>query len=316
MKINGRYFKKGLCLVIIVLFVGASIIPTAISENEQKTSPEGIMANKWYVKEGGDDSNGGTGWNNAWRNISHAVKHSDAGDKIRVGDGNYYENVIITKTLILEGNRTVEDEGSIINGESVGFLILGDKAEGTRISSFTIIDSIIAGILILDSTYILINHTTIKSNRYGIKAYSSNDFDIIENLIIENKYAFYMETSQDCEINGNHIIGGTFGIDFEECEDFFISNNHLEDIPLEYIFFTHSGKEDVMKIRKNNFINNSENKIIFWIDSKCEWEKNYWRGSGSYRVWGLNHIGQSEIRFPWFQVDDDPSEYEHNIPIP
>jgi len=317
-----RLIRKGWCFAIILFFVGASIIPlTGISIEIRKTSKVTTLNSCDLIVD--DDFNESTpGWGiTHFNRIQDAVDEAQEGWKICVYDGTYDEGVVITKKLTLEGNRTVEDDGSIINGESVGFIILGNNAKETEIRGFTIINSAIAGILILDSENIKIEHNTIKLTKYGIKSYSciGDNFAIIENLIIENTYGIYMESSIKCEIRGNHIKNSKHGIDLLECENFFIYSNHLEDIPMWDIYIKDSGNEKAMEIRGNNIINNSGDLKfdITWVDSKNEWTDNYWsdyKGFGPYRIWGWIHIGPLPLL--WFQVDDDPSEIIHDIPVP
>lgn len=309
MKINQRNFKKGWCFAIIFLFVGASVIPTAMSGNEQKTSTDVLMANTWYVKEGGDDSNGGTGWNDAWRNISYAVGNSLVKDldTIRVGVGNYTENVVIGKQLTLEGNHSAV---CIVDGGGVGN-VLGLSTSGIQVTGFTITNSGPlngAGIFGYYCSDSVISFNIIENNHRGIWFYYGSGNQIINNVIQDNSWGVYLNGVNEYYVEDNWIVNNTHaGVVIEDGQYCDILRNEISEnykwggLLLYYSFFN--------EVRGNNFINNGDEDGSDHIpgrESRASLGDNYYEPRKPinlgyifhiYVVWGHRH---------WFQFPDLP----------
>jgi len=210
---NDFYVNKGLVISIILLFVGASIVPSVMSEDELKTPAVTTMQTIWYVKEGGNNSNGGTNWGDTWRDINYAINNTSVvdGDTIMVGDGTYYENVIVDKTLVIEGNGS---SISIIYGNGA-WSVVTIEAPTVTIQKFTIQNSgsdyaVHAGIKINNSKNAKIYYNTISSNPgNGILIVGSgpgDDKNRIQNNLISNNYdGISIDSSNHNEIYQNII---------------------------------------------------------------------------------------------------------------
>ena len=79
------YFRKELVLVIIILFVGASVVPMVMGTN-------GSII---YVDDGGAD----------YICIQDAIDNAADGDTIYVFNRTYNENIVIDKTIYLIGEN-------------------------------------------------------------------------------------------------------------------------------------------------------------------------------------------------------------------
>ena len=102
-------FRKGIIIGIILLFVGASVVPSTGME-EKSTIGRAIF----YV--------GGSGPGN-YTTIQAAINDANSGDTVFVYNGTYHENVVITKNnIILKGedkNNTIIDA----SGGGIGLAI-------------------------------------------------------------------------------------------------------------------------------------------------------------------------------------------------
>ena len=75
-------------------------------------SAEECSGETWYV----DDSGGGD-----FTKIQEAIDEANDGDLIRVWEGEYYENVIVNKTVSLIGNGSAD---TIIDGGGSGDVVI------------------------------------------------------------------------------------------------------------------------------------------------------------------------------------------------
>lgn len=202
--------RKWLAIGIILLFAGISIIP-ATAENIGKQSS--TRGNWLYV--------GGTGPRN-FTKIQDAINDASEGDTVFVYaySSPYYENVIVNKSINMIG----EDKNTTaINGKRIDDSIW-IKASFVNVSGFSILNSstedMHAGITVIEKkswepddppwlTNIRISDCIIKSNRCGIRFYSSH-FGTISSCIINDNpsCSIYIISSSyiivnDCEINHN-----------------------------------------------------------------------------------------------------------------
>ncbi len=64
---------------------------------------------KFYVSNGGDDSNGDGSYANPFATIQHAINQADNNDSVVVMDGTYFENLIIENKTITLGSLYLDD---------------------------------------------------------------------------------------------------------------------------------------------------------------------------------------------------------------
>jgi parallel beta-helix repeat protein len=203
--------QKGIVIGVILLFIGSSVIPIT-AQNVEKLFPT-TRGNWLYV--------GGSGPGNYTR-IQDAIDDASNGDTVFVyaASSPYYENVIVNKSINLMG----EDKNTtIINGKRIDDSIW-IKASFVNVSGFTILNSstedMHAGITVIEKkswepddppwlANICISDCIIKSNRCGIRFYSSHRGNISSCVINDNpSCSIYIISSSyvnvnDCVINHN-----------------------------------------------------------------------------------------------------------------
>jgi len=173
-------FRKYLVMGLIVLFIGASVLPN-ISGNSTTYFKPMILGNWLYV--------GGSGEGNyTW--IQDAVDNASPGDTIYVYSGIYEENLFIeTNSLSLIGE---DKEATIIIGNGNKHTILVELTKDVSITGFSITteseESVYGGIFISNSKNTLIQNNIIFENGQGINCKDSISFNISNNKIFNNWY--------------------------------------------------------------------------------------------------------------------------------
>ncbi len=152
---------------------------------------------------------GGFGPGN-YSTIQAAIDNASAGDIIYVWDGEYIENITITKTITLIGNGTAS---TIINGNGTDDVVT-ITASWTNITGFKINGSgninTDAGIRVNSANYVHINNINCSNNRYGMLFYNS-DYCMINNNNVSSNYfngiALHYSENNTVENNFNHYNG-------------------------------------------------------------------------------------------------------------
>ena len=221
--------RNGLVLGIILLFVGAGVVP-GISSNIKKMSVSKDIDNI-YVDDDYNESTPGWGYNH-FDSTPDAVDAVDENGTVNVNNGTYYENVAVDKTIDLIGENR---ENTIIDGGGSGDVVY-ITADRVNISGFTIQNSgsewgaIDAGVSI-SSNYGNVSVNNIINNNFGINlennSYSNN---IMRNDIVNNKACgIYTIGSIDNTIAENDISdqwnGDGISLSFYSNGNIVIENN-------------------------------------------------------------------------------------------
>ena len=195
-----RLFRKELVLIIIILFVGASVVPMVMGTN-------GSII---YV-----DDDGGADYTC----IQDAIDNAADGDTIYVFNGTYNENIVIDKTIYLIGENR---DSTIINGA-------GDKiavhfipgSEGSNISGFKIINHNEWGI------YVKYNENA----PADITIYENNFYDCFGPIRVEdvNRVYIFDNRIENC---GHTIIDDCNVFEIRNCV--FTNNWHSQTIYLNW----------------------------------------------------------------------------------
>ena len=285
-----------------------------------------------------DDDNTGGPWDgskiNPFKTISKAIDEAYEGWTIYVKNGTYNENIVIDKTINLDGENK---ENTIINGNFNGNVVYVQAPE-VRISGLTIKNSgkkrLDSGIrtLSLDSN-LTIKDCIIKDNDVGIYL-NCMDFDtypksyniIKNNTIKENNVGIFSMWVHNNEIVNNNISNNYLhGIEMESTKYSNIKNNLITNNKKHGIYLHGSSDENNIvlnnfnkndigiklkevkktKINNNNFI---ENDIHATFDQSIfnNWNKNYWEGWQKilpYPIKGtITNYGILFYNFDWFPV--------------
>jgi len=193
--------NKSLAVVILVLFLGISVIPEVISDNPS-------FGKTIYV----DDDNIEGPWDGTqehpYQHIQDAIDTAIDGDTVYVYGGTYFENVIVDKSIELTGedkNTTVVDAG----GENDTVLV---TANGATIRSFT-----------------LRNSGDLWSQDAGVDVHG-NETTIEGNIIVSHEENGIILWSSYNNVQGNNISTVYKGVVTRYAENNVISQNVVTNV--------------------------------------------------------------------------------------
>lgn len=133
-----------------------------------------------------------------FKTIHEAVENSQPGDTIIVRNGNYHENVVISKPLTLKSEKGADVTVIKPSNTSEPVIKVMD-ADNVEIIGFTATGSAISGIYLYKTTNSRLIENKSIENRNGIFLYSSDNNSLIGNEAKSNDQAgIYLEAS-----NGN-----------------------------------------------------------------------------------------------------------------
>ena len=288
-----------------------------------------------------DDDNVHGPWDgskeNPYQHIQDGIDNAYEGYTVFVNSGTYYENIVVNKTINLDGENkstTIVDGG---NNEHVVVI----SAPNVRISGFTIQNSgsipFDAGIKTLSlEANITIEDNIIKENKIGIflnYAYETSWNIVRDNHIQNNDDGIYLHWSFNSEIF-NNIIEENSGnaIEIERSENARISGNIIQENDRCGIYLRTASKKikinggnnlvnnnigikiensNKNRITKNNFINNNQQAIFF--DSFLNiWYKNYWDRSRLMPKLIFGKVNVGFLSLNKMNVDWRPAFFPHD----
>ena len=187
-----KLLRKGLVLGIIVLFVGAGIIPSTIGNIEKKTTSTGLNS-RGYIQD--------------------LIDNASNGDTIYIPSGTYYENIIINKSISLVGE---DKDTTIIDGGGSGDVVYV-SADCVNISGFTIQNSIENAILLDSCNDCTISDNVMHNSNFAIKLVDANNNQIKNCQIYNNIWGINIGSNigasaenniiTNCQISNNALLG-------------------------------------------------------------------------------------------------------------
>jgi len=162
---------------------------------------------------------------NSGESIQAAINSAIAGDTIHVHAGTYTENVIVNKTLTLQGDGAGVVAVEAFNTSKHVFNVTADYV---NISGFTVVgatSSPNAGIYLNNSDNCTIANNVVSGNFVNIFISYSDRTTLTDNTMSDCDYGIYMTFSSDNNLTGNRATSSTgYGIDLRSS-----SNNTIRD---------------------------------------------------------------------------------------
>jgi parallel beta-helix repeat protein len=203
--------------------------------------------------------------------IQAAIDDASPGDEIHVDSGNYYENVVVNKQLILRGIDTgtgmpVIDAGS--NGNVITLSIDGCLLDGFIITNSGLLEEN-AGIEITSNNNVIKNNEVF-SNKWGIDLVSSNNNILKNNIVTFNSYPGIVLTSSNNNIISNNAVNsnGYYGIELYLSSNNTVIDNIANSNTRYGIFVWKSDNDN--KIISNTANNNEYAGIRFYTSNNNE----------------------------------------------
>jgi parallel beta-helix repeat protein len=201
-----------------------------------------------YVNETGSDG--------AFTSIQDAINASNDGDTVYVYNGTYYENVVVNRSINLNG----EDRNStIVNGGGTGIVVYV-TADWVNITSFTITNGIYGLYLDSSSNNNIINNN-VSNNEYGIELHSSLNNNITDNNVYSNNRDGLRLFSSNNNISGNDVYSNIQDGIYLSASSNNITDNNVYSNNEHGIQLTSSSNNN---IRGNNVLSNNRYGIYLW----------------------------------------------------
>jgi len=165
-----------------------------------------------------------------YQNMTSALDSASNGDVIFVANGTYYENLVIAKSVSLQGQ---DEHGTILDGNLTGD-VLRIVADNVTITRFTIQNAGptlgFSGIHASSSSGHNISFNTIRNNFHGIWLYVSHNNAINNNTITYNEYGISASASNSNFISLNDLLWNNItGIGVTDSAEETISNNNVSN---------------------------------------------------------------------------------------
>jgi len=284
--LNKTFFS----IIAISLLLASSFFVFPASSLKMNTTSNGSIL---YV--------GGTGFGN-FSKIQDAINASSDGDTVFVYNGTYYENIVVNKSITLQGqddentviNATIEEDTIIINADNVQISKFNITNNFGKCSIYingnnSLINENLCenSITLYSSSNSFIKNNTIKSG--GISLFLSNNNEIIYNIIYQYFWHSNIWGSSDNIIKYNifdclNIGTGIFlGTDLYETKNNIISYNLIKNCDTGIDIY--SGKNEIT----NNDFNSNDKNIVpryngirfgnfnkIFVFNTCKIRNNYW----------------------------------------
>lgn len=244
-KIKKKLYRKYLVIGVLLLFVGASVVPSVMSAEKQKLQAVTTMQNIWYVDDNNCPGPGNGTIDNPFCKIQYAINAASPNDEIRVFAGDYFENLDVdVESLTLIGGWAGTGV-STIDGSGSGSVVK-ITVDWVNISGFTIQNSGSNW----DGIDMCSNYSTIMDNTIGSNNRNRNGISVRPYL----EKGLY-ESTVNNTISGNTIINNNCGINQYVSGSSTISGNTIINSSCCGIYLDNSGYNNIYG---NNITNNGD----------------------------------------------------------
>lgn len=216
-----------------------------------------------------------------YQNITSALTYASSEDTIFIYKGTYYEQILITKPITLQGENK---HGTIIDGNLTGDVIK-ITASNIKITECTIQNSssTSSGINIASISNINISHTILKNNNIGIYLYASTNCTITNNEILNNNIGMRISGSQTNTLTNNNISTNTnMGIYISDSNNITTQNNTItnnQDFGISLIASTQN------TITNNNISTNAKYGIYLFQSHNNILTNNNISSNNDFGIW-------------------------------
>ncbi|RJS80879.1 hypothetical protein CW713_07015 [Methanophagales archaeon] len=154
--------------------------------------------------------------NHRWNTIQKGINDANSGDMVYVYAGNYNENVILNKSITLQGE---DRDNTIIDGGGNGDVI-NVTADNCMISEFTVQNGN-CGIMMYESSNNTVMSNNASSNNYGIDLKWSDNNNITNNTANFNSIGIHLFHSNNNMISNNILnLNEKYGIKLMDSSDY------------------------------------------------------------------------------------------------
>ena len=196
-----------------------------------------------------------------YSSIQAAIEAADPGDTIEVHSGTYYENVDVTKQLILRGVGTGTGKPVVDADDSGSAITL--SADGITLEGFTVTNSGShwrddAGIKVTSNNNNITGNDAINSED-GFFLSSSSNNTITGNTVTNSEDGIYLYYSSNNTITGNTVTNSNDGIYlYYSSNNNIITRNTVRDNSNDCISLVSSKSNNIIG---NNLRDNNDNGI-------------------------------------------------------
>jgi len=289
------------------------------------------------------------GGDEQFKSVNAAISAAKAGDTIRIQPGIYNENLLIEKSLTLEGvgsptikgagkgsvieikadncsiaGLKVETSGGDLVGEDAGILI---RSDGNTIEGLELRD-VLFGIYLFYSSNNKISRNSIfgrtslesGSRGGGIHVWNSSENLFEDNVITEARDGMYIQSSSNNTFRRNRVFDLRYGLHFMNSDDnLFEDNIFYDNIAGAAIMYS---KNIVLK--RNTFVHNrgfSSFGILFQDCRECTIEENLvldnavglFLEASLNSVFRRNTVAENDVAMEVFSSSENNTFTENNF---
>ena len=238
----------------------------------------------------------------AFNDIRQAVQAAQAGDTVQVLSGTYTGNLLLDKTITLEGigapllrgtgagsvvaieapgctlrGFRIEHSGPMLVEEDSGVLL---RSDGNHIENNQLRD-VLFGIYLFHSSHNWITRNTIRGRKElgsgerggGIHIWYSADNTLDLNIISDMRDGMYLQNADRTTVRGNHVSNLRYGLHYMYSNDNVFEDNIFDNnVAGAAIMYSRN-----IRFRRNSFVHNrgfSSFGILFQDSQNCVAEQN------------------------------------------